>query len=243
MGAGALVTPDLERLWSLRALDDEIATIRTSLARFEVERKTLDVRITAARARLEQLQHRLADIQLKRREIEREIDAAGAEERKFQSQLPAVKKNEEYQALLHEIAAAKARRSDLETRVLLRMEDEDAAQRERPELDLGLRAAEQEAKERRARIDGDEAAERARLEGLETSRRARVAELEPLVRSRYERIHASLDGRAVVPILKNACGGCFRGQPPQNLQEARRGDRVMVCEGCGRLLVWPPDTT
>jgi uncharacterized metal-binding protein len=25
------------------------------------------------------------------------------------------------------------------------------------------------------------------------------------------------------------------------LQEARRGDRLLVCDGCGRLLVHPPD--
>ena len=42
-------------------------------------------------------------------------------------------------------------------------------------------------------------------------------------------------------ILKGACGGCFRNQPPQLLQDARRRDRLLVCEGCGRLLVWPPD--
>ena len=52
----------------------------------------------------------------------------------------------------------------------------------------------------------------------------------------------TLRGRAVVPILpKGACGGCFRGQPPQVLQEARRGDRVLLCDGCGRMMVWPPE--
>jgi predicted nucleic acid-binding Zn-ribbon protein len=45
----------------------------------------------------------------------------------------------------------------------------------------------------------------------------------------------------VVPIVKTACGGCFRTQPPQVLQEARRHDRVLVCDGCGRLLVMPPE--
>ena len=65
--------------------------------------------------------------------------------------------------------------------------------------------------------------------------------LPPSTRSRYERIRGSREGRAVVPIIKGACGGCYRGQSPQTLQEARRGDRILLCDGCGRMLIWPPE--
>ena len=76
---------------------------------------------------------------------------------------------------------------------------------------------------------------------IEARREKHIAGLPPGTRSRYERIVQSRDGRAVVAILKGACGGCFRNQPPQVLQEARRRDRLLVCEGCGRLVIWPPD--
>ncbi|TMQ68855.1 MAG: hypothetical protein E6K80_13650 [Candidatus Eisenbacteria bacterium] len=68
-----------------------------------------------------------------------------------------------------------------------------------------------------------------------------MTRLPATTRSRYERIRQSRDGRAVVPIVKGSCGGCFRGQPPQMLQEARRGDRALICDGCGRILIWPPE--
>jgi len=55
------------------------------------------------------------DHQLKHRELEKDISALEAEERKYASQLPMVKKNEEYQALLHEISSTKAKRSERET--------------------------------------------------------------------------------------------------------------------------------
>ena len=151
-----------------------------------------------------------------------------------------MKKNEEYTALLHEIGATKQRRSDLETDVLLRMEGEEREQRERPALEQALKGAEQEAAARRSELDAEEAAERRKLDALEARREANVSQLPPATRARYERVHASRDGRAVVPIVKGACGGCYRGQPPQILQEARRRDRTLSCEGCGRLIVWPP---
>ena len=42
---------------------------------------------------------------------------------------------------------------------------------------------------------------------------------------------------AVVPLEKNACGGCQTAQPPQRVQEVRGGDRLVICEFCGRLII------
>jgi len=69
-----------------------------------------------------------------------------------------------------------------------------------------------------------------------------MAPIPASTRVRYERVHQMRGGLAAVAIVKGACGGCYRGQPPQVLQEARKRDRVIICEGCGRLLIWPPET-
>ena len=193
-----------------------------------------------ARQRLEQAKARLGEAQKQRRDLEREASALGEQERHFQQQLPAIKKNEEYTALLHEIEATRQKRSELETRILLRMEEEEREQQERPALEQALKSAEAEAATRAKLIDADEAAEREKLGALEARREANLRDLPPATRARYERVHGSRDGRAVVAILKGACGGCYRTLPPAVLQEARRRDRMMSCEGCGRLMVWPP---
>jgi hypothetical protein len=235
------MTGELERLWELHGLDEQVSACHATLSRFEEERAQLRSRLDGERARVEAVQKRIAEVQLRRRQLEKEVETAAGEERKFQNQLLSVKKNEEYQALLHEIDAVRRRRSDAETRVLEAMEEEDAATREKPVAQAALAAGEREVAERVAGVDREEAARRAELEGLEQRRRQALDGLTPQVRARYERIHASRDGRAVVPIRGGACGGCFRGQPPQLLQEARRGDRVLTCEGCGRMLVLPPE--
>jgi predicted nucleic acid-binding Zn-ribbon protein len=235
------VSDELDRLWVLHGLDEQVVVHQTALARFPEQKRGLEARVTAERARLEAWKARFAEAQRVRRQLEKDIEVAIVEERKFQSQLPAVKKNEEYTALLHEIAGAKSRRSDLETGVLERMDDEQKLEGERAALEQAVKAAEREKAERVGAIEGEEAAERAALGALEARREKQLEGLAPAVRTRYERIRASKGGLAVVPILKGSCGGCFRGQPPQVLQEARRRDRLLTCEGCGRLLVWPPD--
>jgi uncharacterized protein len=235
------VIDELQRLWDLHGLDEEIGACRSTLARFDAQRKDLAQRLAAERIRHDAVQHRITELQVRRRTIEKDIEAATAEERKFQSQLPAIKKNEEYQALLHEITLAKGRRSDLETSVLQHMDAEEAAQRERQEAERALKEYEREIVERGAKADREEAVEQARLEELEGRKREVLAGLPPAVAGRYQRILASRDGRAVVPIVKGACGGCFRQQPPQVQQEARRRDRLLICDGCGRMLVLAPD--
>jgi predicted nucleic acid-binding Zn-ribbon protein len=237
------VSEDIDLLWTLRGLDEELVALNAALQRFPGERATIEQRLAGERARLVAAKARFTELQKQRRVTEQEIAAVTEIERKFQAQLFLVKKNEEYKALQHEIEGARERRSDLETQVLQQLEAEDHEQAERPALERALAAAEQETGERLQVIASEERADRERVAALEAERQKHVSGLSAALRSRYERIRASLDGRALVPISKGACGGCFRGQPPQVVQEARKRDRVLICDGCGRMLLWPPEAT
>jgi len=54
----------------------------------------------------------------------------------------------------------------------------------------------------------------------------------------YDRIRANYrNGLAVVPVDRDACGGCFNAVPPQKQSEIRLHKKVTVCENCGRILV------
>src|SRR5262249_54372142 len=150
-------------------------------------------------------------------------------------------KNEEYTALLHEIADRKNKRSERETELLMLMDEEQRVLSEVPAHQRALDVIQAESATRLQAIAAEEQRERDEVAGLDAERQSLMGRLPTALRSRYERIRSSRDGRAVVAIVKGACGGCFRGQPPQALQEARRQDRTLTCDGCGRLLIWPPD--
>jgi len=54
----------------------------------------------------------------------------------------------------------------------------------------------------------------------------------------YDRIRKSYrNGLAVVPVVRDACGGCFNAIPPQRQSEIRQHKKIIVCENCGRILV------
>ncbi|HSK13277.1 MAG TPA: C4-type zinc ribbon domain-containing protein [Phnomibacter sp.] len=53
----------------------------------------------------------------------------------------------------------------------------------------------------------------------------------------YERIRKNYrNGLAVVPVVRDACGGCFNAVPPQRQSEIRQHKKIIVCENCGRIL-------
>ena len=238
----APVSDELDRLWALHGLDEEAIVIETRLRQRPLARAEWERRVAEARTALETHRAHALELQKLRRQLEKDLEALGVEERRFQGQLPAIKKNEEYTALLHEIEGVRRRRSDLETEVLTRMDQEEAAARDRPKLEKTLAEIERESAEHLAGLAVAEAADRQQLAALEARRAAQLEPVPAATRSRYERVRSSREGRAVVAVLRNACGGCFRSLPPQMVQEARRRDRVLICEGCGRLLVWPPDS-
>jgi predicted nucleic acid-binding Zn-ribbon protein len=232
---------ELQTLWALHGLDERLVTLQAALARFPAQRQGTEERLVGDRARLDALKKALGEFQIRRRQMEKDIEGLVAEERKFQGQLPLVKKNEEYTALLHEIAGAKQKRSDRETELLTLMDEEERRLAEKPLLEKALATAEAETAGRLETLAREEQAERGVVAAVEAERATLTPRLAAATKSRYERIRTSKEGRAVVPIHKGACGGCYRGQPPQVIQEARRGDRLLTCEGCGRLLIWPPE--
>ena len=54
----------------------------------------------------------------------------------------------------------------------------------------------------------------------------------------YDKIRKNYrNGLAVVPVERDACGGCFNAIPPQKQSEIKQHKKVIVCENCGRVLV------
>jgi predicted nucleic acid-binding Zn-ribbon protein len=70
----------------------------------------------------------------------------------------------------------------------------------------------------------------------------RSVELDGIIEARlstaYRKIRANArNGLAVVPVERDACGGCFNKIPPQRQLDIASHKKIIVCEYCGRILV------
>jgi predicted nucleic acid-binding Zn-ribbon protein len=235
------VTDELLQHWALHEIDEEAARHEIERAKLPDRRRAIETTVDAERRRLEALDKRVAEAVKTRRGLERDIEAFEAQERKYRTQLDAVTNQHQFEAVQHEIAGVVGKRSALETRVLTLMESEEQAAAERPTLAHKLENAERDAQAALAKVAAEDASHAERLAALALSRNEVEARMDAPARSRVQRIRASRGGRAVAAILKHACGGCFRVLPPQMQQEARKRDRLLTCEGCGRLIMLPPE--
>lgn len=61
------------------------------------------------------------------------------------------------------------------------------------------------------------------------------AALDPRVQTRYRRL-AGRRGRAIVPVIRGTCYGCFVSVPTALASDADRNAELRYCESCGRFL-------
>ena len=98
------------------------------------------------------------------------------------------------------------------------------------DLDLMIReAAVQEEKNLGFKIED--------VSRLQEARQNLADALSPGVLRRYERLMERFD-RAVVPVHKGICLGCFMSLPTAQAQTVKRHEEIKVCETCGRILYW-----
>jgi hypothetical protein len=53
----------------------------------------------------------------------------------------------------------------------------------------------------------------------------------------YNRIRGAKNGKAVAPVRRGSCSGCYNVVPPQLILEIKKHDQLYICEHCGRILV------
>jgi predicted nucleic acid-binding Zn-ribbon protein len=236
-----MMADDLTAHWTLHEIDEEAARHEVERAKLPEQRRLLETRITTEKRRVDAATKRAGELLARRRELERELATLEAHEKKYRAQLDAVTNQHQFEAVQHEIAGVVAKRSDLETEALTVMENEDRVATERPAVDTALAKAEHEGAATFARLDAEGARLAALVAGLDARRSETVALLAAPARARYERARALRGGRAVSELVNGSCGGCFSGQAPHALQEARKREQLLVCDACGRLLMLRPE--
>lgn len=177
----------------------------------------------------------LRELETKRKLLETEIGSAADKLAKYQTQQMQVRKNDEYQALGHEIDTTKAAIEALEEQELGVLYEIDGAKK---------RFADAEA-ELKENIAGHEARIKTLAE-REVSLRAELGEAatavavargpldEPSLRL-YDRI-ASRHMPVCVPVRGGNCGGCHLKLSGENDALARKGDKLATCDHCGRII-------
>lgn len=231
---------DLKKLLELQTLDQEIKRNKERLSLYPGLLKELEQERKKRREEYEAVEQRKKDLQKKRRDMEKEIRYKEEKvNEKLLKQLEPKIKQDAYDALKHEIDALKNEINTMEDEILKAINEEEEAEKKIKGEKKKLERDEEEALEEIDRIKGQIETKQKRLDMLNGERTRQAEKVPPRLMAYYNRFYQSYGPNVVVPLEGNTCGGCHMKILPQVQVEVKKGDSVIECEGCRRILYHP----
>lgn len=232
--------PDVELAVRLQALDFRIAGLSKEIAALPKHIEDIEKTLSAHQRRLDIDRAALAANVKDRKKFDTSVQDFQAKISKLRDQTLSAKTNEQYKAFQHEIEFCEREIRACEDQTLELMGSAES-------LDKNVKTAEAALKEERGLVEAEKlraqkrtAADRKRMEELQTERKTVVAQMSPAFAANYERIRKSRAGIAISEAVDGRCSQCHIMLRPQFIQELKRGEKMMTCESCARILYINP---
>src|SRR5215831_7984562 len=219
--------PAIPHLIELQRVDHQIVLLRSELESFPKRLREADTKLTGARAEVATGKDALTKINSERKKFEFEGQAWKDRARKYRDQSGAVKTNEAYRALQHEIANAEAEIAKAE----------EAERRVKP-AESRLKEAELSLAAEKKAIEAQAAEIKTKLDAAAAEREKVIALVPEDLCDLYARIAKRHGGTAMAQVRDEQCRGCGLRVLPHIVQELRSetSEEVYRCESCGLIL-------
>jgi predicted nucleic acid-binding Zn-ribbon protein len=235
-----MLTPLLENLLILQDRDARRMALEAQIKAIPRDVAAVEQKIAAEKAAIETARIELRELESRKKLLETEIGSTEETLGKYKTQQSQVRKNDEYQALGHQIETTEKTIAGLEEQELETMYAIDGAKQRfaaaEAELKANISGHESRIRtlhERAASLTGELQAAQAEV----TTARTPVGE--PALRV-YDRI-AARNTPAIVSVRGDKCGGCHL-KVSSEVESAIRGKGVdgagqlVTCDQCGRIV-------
>lgn len=231
------MTDQLTNLLMVKDLEEGIESLTAAIGETPLKIDELTMMIDSARQDLEKLKQR--EVDLKKAAKLKELDVKAIDEQlgKLNGQLFSVKTNEEYRAMLREIDGLKEKKKQVEDTMIDLMEEEEQI---RTKIKLGETATASTIAQHQADIKVLEE----KLVGLKRDleeKNAEYAQVKALLSGdivrAYERIKKARK-TGISRVTGMTCEGCNASLSHQVINELKKGDKIMYCDYCGRIIIW-----
>jgi predicted nucleic acid-binding Zn-ribbon protein len=230
--------PAIPRLIDLQAVDHHIAAVRAEMDSFPKRILEADHKLSGAKAAVTAAKETTATSVAERKKLEFEVQQWKDRARKYRDQSGAVKTNEAYKALQHEITNAEGEVARAEDRQLEVMMAGEEAERRVRNAEANLREDEQTINAEKKRIQSLNTEKKRELDAALAQRERVIAPVPQDMRDLYERIAKRHHGTALAQARDEQCRGCGMRVLPHILQMLRddANEEVYRCESCGLIL-------
>jgi predicted nucleic acid-binding Zn-ribbon protein len=233
-----MVVIKLDRVLALQECDTKRLSLEQQLKSVPRELAAVEARIAAERLAIDTAKTGWRELESKKKLLETEIKSAEEQIAKYKTQQMQVRKNDEYQALTHEIETTTGQIGTLEEDEIKVMFSIDEARKRFTEaegvLKTNITGHEEKIRtlrEREVQLKVEHAAAVAAVAA------ARPAVPEDQLKI-YDRLATKPGLPVIVPVSGGRCGGCHLKVPTHIEVLARSGAEIATCDQCGRVVYW-----
>lgn len=234
------MTADLEPVSRLQSLDQRIAKLQQEIAALPKHVAVIEKALDSHLRRLEADRAALASNQKDRKRHEDDIKVAEQKISKLRDQTLQAKTNEQYRAFQHEIEYCQKEIRSREDNILELMSASEPLDQNVKKAEVALKAEKQQVEKEKNEARESTARDQKELESLQAERKDIFARLSKPLSNAYERIRKKWHGSVLAEVLGGRCTACQIALRPQYFQELRKGDQILFCESCGRILFYNP---
>jgi predicted nucleic acid-binding Zn-ribbon protein len=231
---------DLVFALRLQAIDRKIANLETEIAALPKHIAEIEKKLEAHTRRLAADRAALSKNQLDRKKFDGDIQVHQQKISKLRDQMAGAKNNEQYKAFQNEIAYAEGEIRKCEDRILELMEQAEALDSAVKAADAALKTEQKHVESEKVRARDHSAANMNALAMEQTERETVTGQMTPAFYTEYERLRKKTKNRPIADATDGRCDLCQMSLRPQFFQDLRKGDKIMFCESCGRILTYNP---
>jgi uncharacterized protein len=232
--------PDLKSVIRLQDLDIRVEEVTREISALPVHISEIEKKLETHQRKLEADRAALSANQKERKKAEADIQLQDQKISKLKGQMLEAKTNEVYRAFQSEIEFCEKEIRRFEDRILELMSESEPLEKNVKAAEIALAEEKKQVEAEKQQARERTAVDRKALEELQTERKALVAGINANVYRNYERIRKGRRGIAVAEAVDGRCAACHMAMRLQFFQDLRKGDQVMVCESCGRMLYYNP---
>ena len=227
---------ELEQLLILQDREQRIRQIRTEIETVPLRRKSLEAQLAESKASVETLRQTVRQAEVDRKRLELDVGTRAESVSRLKTQQYQTRKNDEFQAIGHEIERyeneiRKIEDDELELMVLADKIKADLAAEE-----TKAAATRDSIARQTADLDEKSKALESQLQGLTTERSNLATKIDEDLLAGFERLFKSKGDAAVVAIEHGVCTGCHMKVTTATAAGVKAGKEIVSCENCGRIL-------
>ena len=209
---------------------------KAELETVPLEGERINQLLAAKQSGFEQLKHRSRELEVQRKSLELDAQSRRDSIAKYKTQQFQTRKNEEFQAIGHEIQRFEKEIQKIEDSEIEIMELSERTQREVAHLEQDLAAAKRQSEQQQADLKRKQSILEERLLEAQEEREQLTQGLDPNLLFHYTRLFVTKGGNAVVPVEHEFCMGCHMKNTSALVHRAKLGVDIVHCEQCGRIL-------